>query len=143
MSDKFSKLREALARHFGNPNAYWTGRLQEVMTPHLVHILLNERDQLLAKRGRRGSGNTSRQMDSAPRGAVFVWCTPDLAHPRELALDLGRGDLLIKPPSWVTRRSWLGSNLPIVVDHAFQRANGKDAQAALLDMRIYFSHRRI
>ena len=44
----------------------------------------------------RGTGFTSRQMENAPDGAVFVWCNGHLDYPKRLAEHLGRKDLRIE-----------------------------------------------
>lgn len=43
----------------------------------------------------RGSGRTRRQLESAKRGAIFIWCNDHIGYPKQLALDIGRGDILI------------------------------------------------
>ena len=43
----------------------------------------------------RGTGRTSRQLQAAPPGAVFVWCNDRLAYVRDLARARGREDLKI------------------------------------------------
>lgn len=76
--------------------------------------------------GRRGSGRTTRQMQAAPIGSLFVWCTPRLDYPRHLARQLGRDDLRIVSPSVLDfgaerLRGWRGAPA-IVLDHAFTDA---------------------
>lgn len=66
----------------------------------------------------RGSGETTRQMLSAPRGAFFVWCNHHMDYPRHLAKLLGRGDLQIKPPSFLRNDLLRGYERELVVDHA-------------------------
>jgi len=64
-------------------------------------------------------GETSRQMAAAPRGAVYVWCNHHLDYPVDLAMQLGRGDLRVVPPSWLEEGRWRGLELTgLVVDHA-------------------------
>ena len=47
----------------------------------------------------RGTGRTTRQMENAPYGATFVWCSNHgLHYPRMLAKHLGRDDLIIVGP---------------------------------------------
>jgi hypothetical protein len=66
-----------------------------------------------------GSGLTTRAMQCAKRGAVYVWLNDRLEYPRELARRLGREDLVIVGPSWLTDRRWLGLTFPeITQDHA-------------------------
>lgn len=66
----------------------------------------------------RGSGQTTQQMQAAPPGAVFVWCNTILHYPRDLARHLGRTDLRIVSPSWVSASQMAGGKTPIAVDHA-------------------------
>lgn len=48
----------------------------------------------------RGSGRTTRQMQDAPIGALFIWGPQQgLSYPRALARNLGREDLRIESPS--------------------------------------------
>ena len=61
---------------------------------------------------------TTEQMKSAPRGAVFVWCTENLAYPRALAAHLGRQDLELRTPSWCTTGLWGRKPCAVVLDHA-------------------------
>lgn len=64
------------------------------------------------------TGTTTRQMEEAPKGAVFIWCNGDLKYPRRLAHDIGREDLQIKAPTWLEDR-WRGLEITgLVVDHA-------------------------
>ena len=66
----------------------------------------------------RGTGRTSRQMQEAPRGAMFVWCNFGLDYPMWLARKLGREDLMIVSPDALLQ-DWLrGKSGPvIVIDH--------------------------
>lgn len=69
----------------------------------------------------RGDGKTTRAMQAAPRGAVYIWCNGYLDYPTELARKLGRIDLKIVRPVWLERRMYLGLELTgLVVDHAAQ-----------------------
>lgn len=65
--------------------------------------------------GARGSGNTTRAMQAAPKGAVFVWCTSDLSYPKALAAHLGRDDLKIVGASWIQDQRWQGLQLKALV----------------------------
>ena len=66
----------------------------------------------------RGTGETTRQMEAAPKGAVFVWCNGNADYPRLLARKIGRDDLQIQSPRWLEER-WRGITLTgVVVDHA-------------------------
>jgi hypothetical protein len=67
----------------------------------------------------RGTGRTTEQMKSAPVGAVFIWCNSNLAYPKGLAEKLGRQDLQIESPSWLSFRNIAGREfVGVVVDHA-------------------------
>ncbi len=66
----------------------------------------------------RGNGETTRQMEAAPKWAVFVWCNGQTDYPRLLAQKIGREDLQIQSPMWLEER-WRGITLTgVVVDHA-------------------------
>lgn len=66
----------------------------------------------------RGAGLTSQQIQSAPSGAVFIWCNGRLLYPRSLAKHLGRADLQVVGPDWTGFGRMQGCAFPIVVDHA-------------------------
>ncbi len=79
----------------------------------------------------RGTGATTKQLQGAGRGAVFVWCNDHLWYPKELAAHLGRSDVRIVGPGWVVREGWRGLSCDVVVDHAFwQIASRRERQAA-------------
>jgi hypothetical protein len=64
------------------------------------------------------TGGTTRQMLVAPIGAVYVWCSSQLAYPRELAKKIGRTDLEIVSLGWITTQKWAGRELKgFVIDH--------------------------
>ena len=65
----------------------------------------------------RGSGQTSEQMKSAPRDAVFVWCNDGLRYPTDLARHLGREDLKIVGPGGAYMAA-VGTTRLVVIDHA-------------------------
>jgi hypothetical protein len=57
-------------------------------------------------------------MESAPNGAVFIWCNGHTNYPKMLARKIGRDDLRIEAPSWLEDR-WIGLELTgLIVDHA-------------------------
>lgn len=68
----------------------------------------------------RGTGRTTRQMQAAPKDAVFVWCFHgSLGYARDLARHLGRADLKIVSPSWLENSQYMGLTFSgIVTDHA-------------------------
>lgn len=72
--------------------------------------------------GDRQSGRTTEQMRSAPRGSMFVWCNDRLDYPRGLADSLGRKDLMIVAPIWLSERTIRSldrrATPAIVIDHA-------------------------
>lgn len=66
----------------------------------------------------RGNGETTRQMEEAPKGAVFIWCNGQTDYAVLLARKIDREDLQIVSPMWLEKR-WLGVELTgVVVDHA-------------------------
>jgi hypothetical protein len=62
-------------------------------------------------------GRTSQQLLNAPRGAVFVWCTNNLAYIRALALHHGRTDLMLVGKSELVQVLCSGRKA-VDVDHA-------------------------
>ena len=67
----------------------------------------------------RGTGETTRQMQAAPRNAVFIWCAGHTGYPQMLARKIGREDLKIVTPDWLTSDKWRGLELTgLIVDHA-------------------------
>lgn len=67
----------------------------------------------------RQTGRTTRQMQDAPQRAIFVWCNHHFAYPRDLSRKIGRPDLELVSPDWLTHDRWRGRTLTgIVVDHA-------------------------
>lgn len=73
----------------------------------------------------RQPGSTSRQMIAAPKDAVFVWLNADLRYPTKLAQALGRQDLKIVSPDWLTQQRWRGLRLSaIIMDYGIPRNAG-------------------
>lgn len=69
--------------------------------------------------GGRRSGKTAAAMQASPKGAVYIWVSHDLRYPKELARKLGREDLEIVGPNWLTDFVWQGRTFSEVVkDHA-------------------------
>ncbi len=67
----------------------------------------------------RGDGSTTRQMQAAPKDALFVWVNGHLDYPKMLAKELGREDLKIVAPSFLDYDQWRGIRYSgVVVDHA-------------------------
>lgn len=72
--------------------------------------------------GGRGSGRTRAQMERLPQGAVFVWCDGRLDYPKRLAESIGRTDLRIVSPGWISGDMHRGRRITgIAIDHAMSR----------------------
>ncbi len=71
---------------------------------------------------KRGTGETSRQMLSLPIGGLFVQCNN--AHDRYnnlLKLHIGRPDVIVVNPHYITSQIWMGKTISrVVVDHAYR-----------------------
>lgn len=64
-------------------------------------------------------GRTTKQMLDAPIGSFFVWCNGMIDYPTALAHHIGRDDLKIKSPEWVTAENLRGIRYSeIILDHA-------------------------
>lgn len=87
-----------------------------------------------------GSGQTSRQMKTAPMGAVFVWCGYDLSYPKSLAHALGRTDLVVVKPTWFSMEEWGDNVRHVVIDHATEltTAQKRGYQAFRIHMRAKY-----
>lgn len=74
---------------------------------------------------RRGTGRTTKQMQNAPKGAIYVWVNQHLGWPRDLAASLGRDDLVIVPPSYLDTIDKLAGRTitGILLDHATKLPN--------------------
>lgn len=86
----------------------------------------------------RGDGTTTRQMQEAPQGAVYIWCNGHLEYPQDLARKLGRQDLVIVSPHWLTDHRWVGRTLTgIRLDHAtsLEQRQWDELQIALTRVR--------
>lgn len=84
----------------------------------------------------RGTGSTTKQIQDAPIGAVFVWCNAHVDYPKKLAKELGREDLKIVPRDWLDNR-WRGLELTaIVVDHATKLSDRECELLSLARERI-------
>ena len=58
-------------------------------------------------------------MIAAPIGAIYVWCNSSFSYPRDLARKIGREDLEIVSPHWISLHKWAGRELAgLVIDHA-------------------------
>jgi hypothetical protein len=79
----------------------------------------------------RGTGRTSRQLQAAPQGAVFVWCNDHLGYVRGLVRASGRQDLTIVGLSALDDDRLRGRKYQVVVDHAARLSH---RQRAMLDM---------
>jgi hypothetical protein len=63
------------------------------------------------------TGKTTRQMQRATQGALYVWHCADLTYPTELAAHLGRNDLRIVPPSHFRPGHWQQIRQRVEIDH--------------------------
>ena len=91
----------------------------------------------------RQTGRTTRQMLAAPQGATFVWRNSRLSYPRQLASDLGRNDLIIRPLSWLSFRNVRGRPFAYVdMDHSITEAMLNSEQLEVLN-HLSRSPRRI
>ena len=76
-------------------------------------------DAITATQKYRNDGTTTKQMHTAPFGAVYIWCNQHIDYAEHLARYLGRKDLKIVRPSWLTEHGWAGGSFSgIVLDHA-------------------------
>lgn len=72
----------------------------------------------------RQTGRTTQQLKDAPQGAIFVWCNGRVDYPQNIARDMGRDDIRIKPFSWLEERNILGlRDIKVVIDHATPEVN--------------------
>lgn len=72
--------------------------------------------------GGRRCGKTTRAIQRAPQGAIYVWCNDRIEYAKVLALKLGRADLKIVPPVWLAEHGnvkGFGRETKFVIDHAF------------------------
>ena len=68
---------------------------------------------------KRRTGRTTKQLETLSQNAVFVWLCEDLHYPSKLALKIGRKDIVIVGPSWLSSDKWRELNLSgITIDHA-------------------------
>lgn len=70
----------------------------------------------------RGTGRTTRAMQAAPRGALYIWpVMGSISYAKDLARKLGL-DLDIQPVNFLLGGRWHGREWPaVVVDHAAYR----------------------
>lgn len=77
----------------------------------------------------RQAGHTSHQMRTAPKKALYVWCTGAVTYPKELARFLGREDLRVVPSTYMVLDHRLQDEMRrhgakhYVVDHAYWQLN--------------------
>lgn len=92
----------------------------------------------------RGSGRTTKQMQEAPEGAVYVYAGPR-DYTKRLCEHLGRGDLVLCPPDMhVLHRSTCGTDRAVEIDHAigWEVPLPITLQVALFDIRDQQNARR-
>jgi hypothetical protein len=76
----------------------------------------------------RGTGRTTKQMEALPINGVYISCHHAACHyDKNLARMLGRHDIQVVPPSWVTSTQWRGKSFSAVVrDHAYKGMHKDD-----------------
>lgn len=86
----------------------------------------------------RGTGRTTKQMQDAPKGAIYVWVNQHLGWPRDLAHHLGCDDLQIVSPTWLERMgNWAGRSITgLVLDHAAELSDRQYAGYRVLLTRV-------
>lgn len=85
----------------------------------------------------RGSGQTTRAMREAPKNAVYVWCNSVLLYPRRLAAAIGRSDLQIEMPSFLSERAFGRNYSGIVMDHATWKMATSEQIAIYMKLEQY------
>ncbi len=78
----------------------------------------------------RGTGRTTKQMEAAPFGAIFMVQTRgEHDYSQRLSRFLERGDLIIVTPDWLETGRWLGlkRTTSIVRDHALRLNERQEA----------------
>ena len=69
---------------------------------------------------RRGTGETTRQMQVLPIGGLFIWCNQQLDYPKRLAWSIGRDDIEVVSPMYVLDQRWRGMVYTgVAIDHAY------------------------
>ncbi len=78
----------------------------------------------------RGTGRTTKQMENAAFGAVYIWIEgAPLTYPQRLAEGLGRNDLkIIRPPDLLNMVRYGWADREIVIDHATRLTGEQQAR---------------
>ena len=64
-------------------------------------------------------GTTTKQMESAPKNAIFIWNDNNLVYAKHLARELKRNDLTIVSKNWITKQNLRGKIFSgIILDHS-------------------------
>jgi hypothetical protein len=86
----------------------------------------------------RGTGRTTKQMQEAPKGAIFVWCAQDLTYPQSLVRQIKREDLVLERPSFFNRpwHRFRGLSSPIIIDHAAFRSFTADQRDGYFECMV-------
>jgi len=87
---------------------------------------------------KRGTGRTRRQMEDAPKNAVFVWCNDDRRYATDLARSIKREDLMIVSPRALEDPSrFYGMTFSaIILDHAAKLSDRARETVRNLETRI-------
>lgn len=76
-----------------------------------------------ATQGARRSGRTTRQIQGAAEGSVFVVPSMLMGDAVSIAIELCRSDVLFVTPEWINRDLWHGQTLTgLVLDHSLTDA---------------------
>ena len=81
-------------------------------------------------------GITANQMVSAPKRAVYIWCTNNLVYPKALARKLGRSDLEIHSPSFLRERFRGRRFSGLIIDHSTELSNSEFLNYIVVMSRI-------
>jgi len=66
----------------------------------------------------RQTGRTTRQLQEAPKGSIFIWINWSIWYPRAIARELGREDIEMVGREWIKSDRWRGRTFSgVIVDH--------------------------
>lgn len=87
----------------------------------------------------RRTRRTTKQLECAPKGAVFLWCNADTEYPKRLARRIGREDINIQGKhvlgncaEWFRGRRITG----LVIDHAVQLTDDEYINLSIAKMSL-------
>lgn len=84
----------------------------------------------------RQTGTTTRQLQAAPAGSIYIWPNAMISYPRALAEHIGRRDLSFHGPDWLAnpRNVLCLRGGAIVIDHATRL--GPEGEQAIRHARL-------